>query len=89
MELMSFIPSQLGILIAVLYVLGYAMKNVSIIKDEYIPVILIVFSIVFSILLVGLSATAFLQGILCWGVSVGINQTYKQINKIGNDESGE
>lgn len=80
MDLVAFIPSQLAILVAVLYVLGYAMKNVSGLQNEYIPLALIAFSILFSVLLLGATPTAILQGIICWGVSIGINQTYKQMN---------
>ena len=56
------------------------LKVVSEIHDP-VTIILMVFTIVFSMVLSGLSATAFLQGILCWGVSVGINQTAKQLSK--------
>lgn len=80
-NLMSFIPEQLFILIAATYVFGVFLKKLEKISDNYIPAILIVFSLVFSMLLVGPSATAFLQGILCWGVAVGVNQTIKQVQK--------
>ncbi|CAI3230264.1 MAG: phage holin family protein [Clostridium neonatale] len=51
--------------------------------------ILMVFCIVFSILLNSINsglnvnnlANAILQGILCWGVAVGVNQTAKQLVK--------
>lgn len=80
-NLMNFIPEQLLILIASTYVMGVFLKRIESIKDKYITIILMVFTIAFSMLLSGLSATAFLQGILCWGVSVGINQTAKQLSK--------
>lgn len=86
MDLMSFIPSQLGILIAALYVLGYALKITPKILDNYIPIILLIFSAIFSVLMMGLSPIAILQGILCWGVSVGINQTCKQYCKLKNKD---
>lgn len=80
-NLMNFIPEQLLILIASTYVMGVFLKRIESIKDKYITIILMVFTIAFSMLLSGLSETAFLQGILCWGVSVGINQTAKQLSK--------
>ncbi len=80
-NLLNFIPENLLILVASIYVLGIFLKKIESIKDKYITVILMVFAIAFSMVLSGLSATAFLQGILCWGVSVGVNQTIKQINK--------
>lgn len=81
MELITFIPEQLFILIAAIYVLGIFLKKIDKVKDNLIPIILIVFSIMFAIALVGFSATSILQGILCWGVAIGINQTGKQIKK--------
>lgn len=80
-NLIKFVPEQLLILIAACYVLGVFLKKIESVKDNYITIILMVFSIIFSMVLAGFSATAFLQGILCWGASVGINQTYKQLNR--------
>ena len=80
-NLLNFIPEQLLILIAATYVLGVFLKKLESVKDKYITIILMVFTIAFSMVLSGLSATAFFQGILCWGVSVGINQTAKQLSK--------
>lgn len=81
MDLMQFIPQQLLILVAAIYILGIGLKKTEKIKDNFIPIILIVFSIVFSLILEGISGEAFLQGILCWGLAVGINQTGKQMKK--------
>ncbi|MGX4672922.1 phage holin family protein, partial [Clostridioides difficile] len=33
----------------------------------------------FSIWMLGLNPVAVLQGVICWGVAIGINQTYKQL----------
>ena len=81
MDIIKFIPEQLLILVASIYVLGVFLKRIDSIKDKYITIILMAFSIVLSLILQGLNATAFLQGILCWGVAVGINQTAKQLGK--------
>ena len=81
MDIIKFIPEQLLILVASIYVLGVFLKRIESIKDKYITVILMAFSIVLSLILQGLNATAFLQGILCWGVAIGINQTAKQLWK--------
>lgn len=82
MELLNFVPEQLLILIAAIYVLGVFFKKVEGIKDKYITILLMVFAICFSLVLAGLNANAFLQGIICWGVAVGVNQTVKQLNKV-------
>jgi hypothetical protein len=78
---MTFIPEDLIILIVATYVLGVFLKKMESVKDKYITIILMIFCIVFSLILGGISANSVLQGILCWGVSIGINQTYKQISK--------
>lgn len=88
-NLIKFIPENLMILIVATYVLGIFLKKIESIKDKYITMILMVFCIVFSILLNSINgglnvnslANAILQGILCWGVAVGFNQTAKQLVK--------
>ena len=80
-NLLNFIPEQLLILIAATYVLGVFLKKLESVKDKYITIILMVFTVASSMLINGLSVTSFLQGILCWGVAVGLNQTAKQLSK--------
>lgn len=91
MEIMSFIPEHLLILIAATYVLGVFLKKIEGFKDKYITIALMLFCVTLAFLLNLINAqyktmldaavNAILQGILCWGVSVGINQTFKQIGK--------
>lgn len=85
-NLITFIPENLLILIAATYVVGVFLKKIEKIKDNYITVILMIFTVVFSMILAGRTATAFLQGILCWGVAIGINQTSKQISKLNKEQ---
>jgi uncharacterized membrane protein YagU involved in acid resistance len=87
----NFVPSNLAILIAGIYVMGMFLKKTEKINDNYITIILMLFSITFAVLLISINSqykTLFeaivngvLQGILCWGVAIGINQTAKQLNK--------
>ena len=79
MDIMSFIPEQLMIIVVTLYVLGFACKSIPKLDDRYIPIILLATGIIFSVCLVGFNVTSVMQGILCWGVSIGVNQTYKQL----------
>ena len=91
MDIMSFIPSSLLIVIVAIYVVGVFFKKIEMIKDKYITILLMLFGITFAILLSIINAkykvnlevitNGFLQGILCWGVSVGVNQTIKQLGK--------
>ena len=91
MEIMKFIPENLLILIAAIYVLGILLKKAENVKDKYITYILMIFGITFAVLLDLINAqynTAYevaingvLQGILCWGAAIGINQTIKQTSK--------
>ncbi|CCL06457.1 hypothetical protein BER37_001299 [Clostridioides difficile] len=80
-NLISFIPEQLLILVAALYVIGAGCKKYKQLDNKYIPVVLLILGIGFSIWMLELSPVAVLQGIICWGISIGINQTYKQLKE--------
>lgn len=81
MELIEFIPESLFILVVATNILGIFLKKLEFVKDNYIPIILLGFAIIFSIALQGYSPTSFLQGIIVWGVAVGLHQTVHQIAK--------
>lgn len=90
-NLLKFIPENLMILIVVIYVVGLFLKKIDSVPDKYITLILMIFGITFAILLdiinsqykvaLDVVVNGILQGILCWGVAVGINQTTKQLSK--------
>lgn len=80
-DLANYIIEEELILIPVLYVIGTMLKNLEKISDKYIPVILLVVGIAFSIALCGLSVNSVIQGILITGVTVYTNQLIKQISK--------
>lgn len=94
-NLLTFIPENLLILIAAIYVFGVFLKKIEFVKDNYITVILMLLAITFAVLLNIFNSqykiiyeaiiNAILQGILCWGVAIGINQTAKQISKIDKE----
>lgn len=77
-NLIQFVPEQLFILIAVLYVLGMFLKSTSKVADWTIPWILLIISIIGAIGIEGFSIMAVLEGIVCCGVSVLTNQLIKQ-----------
>lgn len=74
----NFIPQNSFILIVALLVLGIYFKTNNNVIDELIPIFLLVFSCIASLLLSGVNIVAFLQGVVSWGVSIAIHQTYKQ-----------
>ncbi|MCE0771050.1 phage holin family protein, partial [Clostridioides difficile] len=74
-----FIPEQLLILVAALSIIGKGCKKYKQLDNKYIPVVLLILGIGFSIWMLGLNPVAVLQGVICWGVAIGINQTYKQL----------
>lgn len=90
MEIMNFIPENLMILIASTYVVGAFLKQ-SAVKDKWIPIALMIFGVTFAVLLTIINSeykvlyeaivNGILQGILCWGAAIGINQTIKQVKK--------
>lgn len=93
-NIMEFIKPELLILIPVLYFIGMAVKQSTIIKDNHIPVMLGLIGIILSLVWVlgttqaatmqeNLTAmfTAITQGVLCAGCSVYFNQIIKQANK--------
>ncbi|HBF2562791.1 phage holin family protein [Clostridioides difficile] len=80
-NLISFIPEQLLILVAALSIIGKGCKKYKQLDNKYIPIILLVLGIGFSIWMLGFSPNAVLQGVICWGISISINQTYKQLKE--------
>jgi len=87
----NFIKPELLILIPVLYFIGVAIKNTTLIKDKFIPLILGLIGIILSSLwILATEGTeniymaifvAITQGFLCAGASVYINQIVKQSQK--------
>lgn len=84
-NIISLVPEQLLILVAAIYVLGEGCKKYPNLNNRYIPLVLLAFGIAFSIWILGISPNAILQGILCWGTAIGLNQTIKQLSN--NKES--
>lgn len=90
-NLLTFIPEFLLIVIVATYVVGVFLKKIESVPDKYITSLLMFFGITFAVLLNIINAqykialdvivNGILQGILCWGVAVGINQTAKQLRK--------
>lgn len=80
--IIKFVPEQLLILVAALYVVGMFLKKTPKIKDWSIPWLLLVLGVGFSISIMGFNATSILQGIICSFGAIATNQFVKQtLNK--------
>ena len=80
-NLISYITDNALILIPVIYVIGAMLKGTELVKDKYIPVILLPIGIVLGMLIVGFTVNGFIQGVLVTGVAVYANQLVKQALK--------
>lgn len=94
-EIIKYINPELLVLIPVLYVIGLAIKNSKIFKDEYIPFINGGLGIFLSTLWIIATNplgngeqiamalfTAIVQGILCAGAATYFHQLIKQGNQL-------
>ena len=77
--ILNYIVEDGLILIPVLYVIGYIIKNTNILSNRWIPLVLLVIGIIFSIFLLNDPIVdRVIQGVLIAGVTVFINQVKKQ-----------
>lgn len=84
-EIMNFIQENYLVIVAVLTVLGYGIKQTTLINDKYIPITLIVLGAILGAVMslegdLGMY-DGILQGVLCGGAAVGLNQVPKQLIK--------
>lgn len=80
-NVLNFIVDNALVLVPVIYVIGTILKGTEVVKDKYIPVILLPIGVLLSMFLLGFNVQAFIQGVLVVGVSVYGNQLVKQIKK--------
>lgn len=80
MDFMKVIVEQAYILIPTLYVIGMILKT-SMVKDKYIPLILLGLGIAGAVAMMGFSLQSVIQGILVTGAAVFTNQLIKQSKK--------
>lgn len=81
MDVLTYITENAYILIPALLIIGQIIKNIKVIPDKWIPLILLPFGVVGAMALGGWTFEAVLQGILVTGVTVYGNQIYKQLSK--------
>lgn len=81
-EILKFIVEEAYIMIPALWVVGFVVKNTELIKDKYIPFILLVASLLLSPwLLGGYSPQNVIQAILVAGGAVLADNLYRQSKK--------
>lgn len=91
LDLIQYVSKHMIILIVVLYILGTEFKKSAMIKDKYIPTFLLFLSLTIAVLLeivnsqykvaLDVILNGLLQGVICWGIAVATNQSFKQLNK--------
>ena len=81
-ELLKFIIDEAYIMIPALWVVGFVIKNTELIKDKYIPFILLAVSLLLSPwMLGGYNAQNVIQAILVAGGAVLADNLYRQSKK--------
>lgn len=78
----EFLLEEALILIPALLILGKIVKQTKVLKNKYIPLVLLVVGVGLSVALIGLSIDAFVQGVLVTGATVFGHQLYKQSKEI-------
>jgi hypothetical protein len=72
------IIKQALIVVPVLLVIGQVLKNTTKMQNWLIPYILLVFGVMFTIGIIGITIQAIVQDVLVSGAAVFANQLYKQ-----------
>ncbi|HCA29955.1 MAG TPA: holin [Ruminococcaceae bacterium] len=81
MEFLNYIIENALILIPALVIIGQIIKNIEVVPDKFIPLVLLVFGVGGAISLIGVSVDAVIQGVLVTGAAVYGNQVVKQLKK--------
>lgn len=81
MDVLTYITENAYILIPALLIIGQIIKNIKVIPDKWIPLILLPFGVVGAMALGGWTFESTIQGVLITGTAVYGNQIYKQLSK--------
>lgn len=79
--MVEYIVENALVLIPVLNSIGMIIKNTEKIPDKYIPLLLLLFGILGTVAILGLTPHSIVQGVLVTGVAVYGNQVVKQLKK--------
>lgn len=81
MDILNYIVDEGLVLIPCLIIIASIIKHTSVIKDKYIPLIVLVLGIVGAYGILGFNVDATIQGILLAGATVFSSQLVKQLGK--------
>ena len=83
MDIINFIIEEGLIMIPVLYIIGEIIKFTGVLNNKWIPLTLLVFSLLFTpLLLGGFTPDTIVQAVLVTGVTVLGDQLIKQSGKV-------
>lgn len=83
MEIINFIIEEGLIMIPVLYIIGEIIKFTGVLNNKWIPLTLLIFSLLFTpLLLGGFTPDNIVQAVLVTGVTVLGDQLIKQSGKV-------
>lgn len=81
MDVLTYITENAYILIPALLIIGQIIKNIKLIPDKWIPLILLPFGVIGAMALGGWNFESAIQGVLITGTAVYGNQIVKQLKK--------
>ena len=83
MELLNYITENALLLIPALVIVGMIIKQIEVIPNKFIPLLLLVVGVAGTLTLLGVTVDSIVQGVLVTGAAVYGNQIVKQLK---NDE---
>ncbi|KEQ23438.1 phage holin family protein [Paenibacillus tyrfis] len=82
----NMIDPKLVVVVVACWVLGYILKQTPLVPDWSIVYMVTAAAVFFVSLLIGFSAVAVMQGLMCGAVAVYGNQLVKQLKKANGDD---
>ncbi|MGN0768456.1 MAG: phage holin family protein [Christensenellales bacterium] len=95
MDFINYIRPELLLVAVVLYFIGFGLKKIKRLKDNFIPLILGACGVIVCFVYLGIVegfgwqslVSGIVQGVLCAAASTYVNQVIKQMRKLGADET--
>lgn len=85
----QYLTGELALLVACLMIIGKVLKTYKYLDNKWIPLVLLPISVIIVFGIKGVDYLNFLIAILCWGVSIGVHQTVKQVTGVKSDITDE